>query len=654
MSYLQRKGYKGICLRDINIRMNCVVKSVNVNPEGGVPKYPVNCIELTATGVVGDKQRYKNHGGTERAVLLFDYSVIQKLQSEGHTVDIGTTGENITFVNDDDTFQPEESDIYQIGSTIFIQLTFPAPPCGTIADSFIDGDINQVSDEVNPGQARWCASVLVAGKVYPNDRMRLYRRGSDLSTLEKENYKFLAEHPLFCPYFYSHLEIRAGTTLDSNDELTYFTAKSLCCSTVGSFGPNKVKTYRSDTSLAAILLDKPWQKIRKEIARGKIPEACLPICYDKLTTDKRWSTIEYFVNLFSFADSVEAPSVQIIDYKFGNECNLACRMCTPGSSNTILKNTLAYIEQQPDDQRVDTVQQINHFGNFYIRPGDLANPNWLEATMQASTTISSPQDVLNIKRALPTLQHLQLAGGEPFVSNNVEEVLLAAIESGDNEHINLEITTNGTRFVRDKLDIFFKFRKLEFIISIDGTNKIYDYVRHPFKFNILEKRLQEFSDYIDEYNFHDKVDVSFCTVGLIYNLFDYENIHNLFMKYFQHLGQANSFQLQTFVYAMIPSPYVPPGANENMSVLSLDFLPLHIVEMALRSFTNAHSIEWHTELIEYVDTRVRNGRRESSYRCLQELKKHTLLTDKINGVDYHNYLHPVIIKLLDTINIEPS
>ncbi len=129
--------------------------------------------------------------------------------------------------------------------------------------------------------------------------------------------------------------------------------------------------------------------------------------------------------------------------------------------------------------------------------------------MQASTTISSPQDVLNIKRALPTLQHLQLAGGEPFVSNNVEEVLLAAIESGDNEHINLEITTNGTRFVRDKLDIFFKFRKLEFIISIDGTNKIYDYVRHPFKFNILEKRLQEFSDYIDEYNFHDKVDVSF-------------------------------------------------------------------------------------------------------------------------------------------------
>ena len=42
-----------------------VISSINVNPNGGVPKYPINSVKLTVNGVEGDKQRYKTHGGIE-------------------------------------------------------------------------------------------------------------------------------------------------------------------------------------------------------------------------------------------------------------------------------------------------------------------------------------------------------------------------------------------------------------------------------------------------------------------------------------------------------------------------------------------------------------------------------------------------------------
>jgi MOSC domain-containing protein YiiM len=72
------------------------VARLNVS-DGGVPKLPVAEARLTPTGLVGDRQRFPLiHGGPDRALSLFSLEIIERLRAEGHPIEPGSTGENLT------------------------------------------------------------------------------------------------------------------------------------------------------------------------------------------------------------------------------------------------------------------------------------------------------------------------------------------------------------------------------------------------------------------------------------------------------------------------------------------------------------------------------------------------------------------------------
>ena len=63
---------------------------------GGVPKPRVDALDVTTNGIrheiIRDK---KHHGGTEKAVCLMSVETMEHLQSLGHPIHGGSTGENI-------------------------------------------------------------------------------------------------------------------------------------------------------------------------------------------------------------------------------------------------------------------------------------------------------------------------------------------------------------------------------------------------------------------------------------------------------------------------------------------------------------------------------------------------------------------------------
>jgi len=70
---------------------------INVS-DGGVPKRPVLEAVISKTGVAGDRQRnLKVHGGPDRAVCLFSLQLLERLQDEGHPIEAGYSGENLTL-----------------------------------------------------------------------------------------------------------------------------------------------------------------------------------------------------------------------------------------------------------------------------------------------------------------------------------------------------------------------------------------------------------------------------------------------------------------------------------------------------------------------------------------------------------------------------
>ena len=144
------------------------VFSININENGGVPKYRVNQAYIGKLRVEGDKQNdLKHHGGENRAVCLYSMDLIDELKNEGHPIFEGSTGENIT-IQGQDWNKLKQGVILDIGQARF-ELTNPAPPCKTIAKSFKEGRFVRISEKMHPGWSRWYAKVIKEGIVSLND-----------------------------------------------------------------------------------------------------------------------------------------------------------------------------------------------------------------------------------------------------------------------------------------------------------------------------------------------------------------------------------------------------------------------------------------------------------------------------------------------------
>jgi MOSC domain-containing protein YiiM len=143
------------------------IHSINVS-DGGVPKRPRGPAYIGVGGCEGDRQQnLVHHGGPDRAVCIFSLDLIDDLRAEGHPIEPGAIGENLTLAGIDwSAIGPGV--LLRIGD-VTLEVTKATSPCRKIAGAFLDGDSSRVSQEVYPGWSRWCCRVLSEGTVAPGD-----------------------------------------------------------------------------------------------------------------------------------------------------------------------------------------------------------------------------------------------------------------------------------------------------------------------------------------------------------------------------------------------------------------------------------------------------------------------------------------------------
>lgn len=147
-----------------------VIHQISVS-DGGVPKLATPVATISENGVSGDRQRdQRNHGGPERAVCLYSLEVIERLRAEGHPIQPGTAGENIT-VSGLDWSRAQSGARLRLGDSVLLELTRFTTPCQNIAPSFIQGDFQRILVTRSPGDSRIYARVLVPGEVRAGDRV---------------------------------------------------------------------------------------------------------------------------------------------------------------------------------------------------------------------------------------------------------------------------------------------------------------------------------------------------------------------------------------------------------------------------------------------------------------------------------------------------
>ena len=137
--------------------------------DGGVPKLPVDAAEIGVRGVIGDRQRNRKfHGAPWQALCLWSLEVIEELQAEGHPIEPGFAGENLTISGLDWAAMVPGVRL-QIGPSVRAEVTAFAIPCKHNKPWFLDGDFLRMSNERHPGSSRIYTSVSVGGRVAPGD-----------------------------------------------------------------------------------------------------------------------------------------------------------------------------------------------------------------------------------------------------------------------------------------------------------------------------------------------------------------------------------------------------------------------------------------------------------------------------------------------------
>lgn len=144
------------------------VSSLN-RSAGGLPKTPVDRVEIGHGGVIGDAQATRvHHGRPWQALCLWSAEVIGAFVADGHHLFPGAAGENLTV-----TGLPW-ADVYPgvrlRAGGMLCQVSAYALPCRQNARWFSDGDFSRLHFSQGP-VSRVYATVLEPGHVSSDDEV---------------------------------------------------------------------------------------------------------------------------------------------------------------------------------------------------------------------------------------------------------------------------------------------------------------------------------------------------------------------------------------------------------------------------------------------------------------------------------------------------
>lgn len=135
--------------------------------DGGVPKRSVERVEVSWSGVRGDRQEdRRNHGRPWQALCLWSGEVVDDLAAQGHPIHPGAAGENVSVRG-----LPWERVVpgvhLRIGE-VLAEVSSYALPCKTNAGWFSDGSFDRIHHRHGP-VSRVYATVAEPGAIGVGD-----------------------------------------------------------------------------------------------------------------------------------------------------------------------------------------------------------------------------------------------------------------------------------------------------------------------------------------------------------------------------------------------------------------------------------------------------------------------------------------------------
>jgi MOSC domain-containing protein YiiM len=135
--------------------------------DGGVPKRPVDSVQVDEGGVVGDRQAARRHHGRPwQALSLWSAEVIDAFAADGNPIGYGRCGENVTVRGL--PWADVRCGVRLAIGPVIAQVSLFALPCAKNAQWYADGDFTHMHHERGP-VSRVYATVLTGGEIRTGD-----------------------------------------------------------------------------------------------------------------------------------------------------------------------------------------------------------------------------------------------------------------------------------------------------------------------------------------------------------------------------------------------------------------------------------------------------------------------------------------------------
>lgn len=168
--------------------------------------------------------------------------------------------------------------------------------------------------------------------------------------------------------------------------------------------------------------------------------------------------------------------LKFMDIRFGNLCNLKCRSCGPTDSSKWYSDYYKLWGGKFSESSQTMVLSENN-GNVTVSP----NPYiWHESE---SFWDQMESNIANIDQ-------LYLVGGEPLLINAHYKFLQRCVDEGHASRIKIEYNSNISSIPSKAWELWKHFKVVQVGASIDGIGKVNDYIRHPSKWENIERNLE--------------------------------------------------------------------------------------------------------------------------------------------------------------------
>ena len=374
-----------------------------------------------------------------------------------------------------------------------------------------------------------------------------------------------------CPLLWNHFCVKVSSKVVP------------CCRTdlrsdIGNWSGNDIKNG---------IFSKDHILTRQYMRDNKRPKVC-EVCYRQEDVGIESSRQKFVKKYTDVNYNLEPTTVLTADVKFNNTCNLACRMCSP-LSNSLINSLLKNIPQQDRIHNVPTKNQ------------KYKEDEKLEYCKEL------------IKNGL---KEFKTTGGEPFYQKHFIKLLDWCIENNYNKRLGMKITTNGLQINQNVIDKLLSFEQCTINVSIDGFDKVYEYIRYPGKWKDLDINLRNLMKHTSP-----SFTLNISTLLNIYNIFDIPNIE----KYLKSIGYDKELHIDC---------YIKPYAKSELNVKNL---PDDIINIAIEKNSNKQILQYLTKCKqEYKDSFL-----------LKEFARKTKLYDKQRNQNY-KILDNCIVDIIET------